>query len=83
MSISKHQAIRTWSAGCVLGMTLSIVWAQHGDMHVQAGKPPEALGQVNFNVQCDAAAQKEFNRGMALFHSFWFEPAKQSFAEVL
>lgn len=83
MNIPKHQAIRTWGAGCVLGMTLSIVWAQHGDMHAQPGKPPEALGQVNFNVQCDTAAQKEFNRGMALFHSFWFEPAKQSFAEVL
>jgi hypothetical protein len=52
-------------------------------MHAHPGKPPEALGQVNFNVQCDAAAQKEFNRGMALFHSFWFQPAKQSFAEVL
>ncbi len=64
-------------------VTLSAAWAQHGDMHAHPGKPPEALGQVNFSVQCDAAAQKEFNHAMALFHSFWFEPAKQSFMKVL
>lgn len=83
MNTSKHQAIRPWSIGCMLSVTLSMAWAQHGDMHAHPGKPPEALGQVNFTVQCDAAAQTEFNRGMALFHSFWFEPAKRSFAEVL
>lgn len=83
MNISKHDAVRIWGIGCMLSMTLSTVWAQHGDMHAQPGKPPEALGQVNFNVQCDAVAQKEFNRAMALFHSFWFEPAKQSFVQVL
>jgi len=43
----------------------------------------EQLGEVNFPVSCNAAAQKEFNRGMALFHSFWFDPAKASFAKVL
>lgn len=43
----------------------------------------EQLGEVNFRVSCNAAAQQEFNRAMALFHSFWFEPAKASFARVL
>ncbi|HEV8647591.1 MAG TPA: hypothetical protein VGR01_18695 [Burkholderiales bacterium] len=47
------------------------------------GAPPEKLGEVNFPVSCSAAAQKEFNRAMALFHSFWFDPAKKSFARVL
>ncbi|MEN3353107.1 MAG: hypothetical protein V7640_1265 [Betaproteobacteria bacterium] len=47
------------------------------------GKPPEQLGRVEFPVSCNAAAQQEFNRAMALFHSFWFEPAKKSFAKVL
>lgn len=45
--------------------------------------PSEKLGEVNFPVSCNAAAQQEFNRAMALFHSFWFEPAKASFARVL
>jgi tetratricopeptide (TPR) repeat protein len=44
---------------------------------------PEQLGEVNFPVSCNVAAQHEFNRAMALFHSFWFDPAKASFARVL
>lgn len=47
------------------------------------GQPPERLGEVSFAVSCEAAAQQEFNRAMALFHSFWFDPAKRSFAKVL
>ena len=48
----------------------------------RTGKP-EQLGEVNFPVSCNVAAQQEFNRAMALFHSFWFDPAKASFARVL
>jgi hypothetical protein len=50
---------------------------------VQSSRTPEQLGDVVFPVSCNAAAQQEFNRGMALFHSFWHEPAKASFAKVL
>jgi hypothetical protein len=82
MDIQHHNAIRTTGIACMLSMMLSPACAQHDDTHVHPGKPPEVLGQVNFNVQCDAAAQKEFNRAMALFHSFWFEPAKQSFTQI-
>lgn len=57
-------------------------WA-HGYDDGPHGDRPEQLGEVNFPVSCSAAAQQEFNRGMALFHSFWFEPAKASFAKVL
>lgn len=45
--------------------------------------PPEKLGEVNFPVSCNAKARKEFNRAMALAHSFWFEPAINSFGTVL
>ncbi len=55
----------------------------HEDDAAPQGVPPEQLGQVDFRVTCNAAAQKEFNRGMALFHSFWFDPAKKSFGKVL
>jgi tetratricopeptide (TPR) repeat protein len=57
-------------------------WAHEDDTAPQ-GRPPEKLGQVTFPVSCNAAAQTEFNRAMALFHSFWFDPAKKSFAKVL
>ncbi len=55
----------------------------HEDDAAPQGAPPEKLGEVNFTVSCNAAAQTEFNRAMALFHSFWFDPAKKSFAQVL
>jgi tetratricopeptide (TPR) repeat protein len=55
----------------------------HDDDAAPQGVPPEQLGEVDFRVTCNAAAQKEFNRGMALFHSFWFDPAKKSFGKVL
>ena len=51
------------------------------------GTPPAgtlaSLGEVNFPVSCNPPAQQEFNRAMALFHSFWFDPAKASFTRVL
>lgn len=57
--------------------------AESGEHVTPHGAPPEQLGEVDFTVTCNAAAQQEFNRAMALFHSFWFEPAKNSFAKVL
>ncbi len=36
------------------------------------GGVPERLGQVNFPVSCSAAAQAEFNRSVALLHSFYY-----------
>lgn len=57
--------------------------AGHDEDTARSGRPPEKLGDVNFPVSCNDSAQKEFNRAMALFHSFWFDPAKKSFAKVL
>lgn len=48
-----------------------------------SGAPPEPLGEVSFAVSCTPQAQKSFNRAMALFHSFWFDPARRAFAQVL
>jgi hypothetical protein len=60
----------------------SEAWAQ-GEEDTLRGASPEKLGDVHFPVSCNADAQREFNRAMALFHSFWFDPAKKSFAKVL
>jgi tetratricopeptide (TPR) repeat protein len=37
---------------------------------------------VDFPVSCAAAAQPEFNRAVALLHSFFYEEARRSFAAV-
>jgi hypothetical protein len=42
----------------------------------------EKLGQVSFPTSCAPGAQQEFNRGVALLHSFWFDAAIKSFTTV-
>jgi tetratricopeptide (TPR) repeat protein len=45
--------------------------------------PQEQLGTAHFPVSCAPAAQKEFDRGIALLHSFAFDTAEQAFRQVL
>jgi len=42
----------------------------------------EQLGTVHFPVSCTPEAQKTFQKGVALLHSFWYEEAEKTFAEV-
>lgn len=44
---------------------------------------PEKLGTVNFPVSCNAAAQSQFNRAVALLHSFTYAESETGFREVL
>src|SRR5260370_33457252 len=43
----------------------------------------EKLGTVHFATSCNAVAQKEFNRAVALLHSFQFSRAIEGFNAVL
>lgn len=67
----------------MLAFMLVVTHAGAQSEHAPHSGELEQLGTVNFPVSCTPAAQQEFNRAMALFHSFWFDPAKQSFAAVL
>ena len=42
----------------------------------------EHLGTVHFSISCNAAAQPQFDRAIALLHSFWYEEAVKAFTEV-
>jgi hypothetical protein len=42
----------------------------------------EKLGQVAFPVACSAEAQAQFNRAVALLHSFWYTEAVRGFTAV-
>src|SRR5229473_4007389 len=53
-------------------------FALDGD-HNHEGKAPEQLGMVDFPTTCSAAAQKDFLRGLALLHSFWYPEAEKAF----
>jgi len=43
----------------------------------------EQLGKVNFPTSCDPAVQQQFERGVAMLHSFWFSAGEKTFRDVL
>jgi hypothetical protein len=43
---------------------------------------PEKLGTVSFPTSCNPATQKEFNRAVALLHSFAYKAAEDAFLSV-
>src|SRR5688572_7610568 len=48
----------------------------HGD-HVH-----ERLGTVSFRTSCKPDVQADFQRGVALLHSFWYDEAERTFQKV-
>jgi hypothetical protein len=40
------------------------------------------LGTVHFPVSCSANSQKEFEKGVALLHSFWYEESEKAFVDI-
>ncbi len=57
-------------------------FAQH-DQHGAA--PPDAIGSasVKFQTSCSAVVKDDFNKAVALLHSFWFPEAIKSFESIL
>src|ERR1700693_481690 len=45
-------------------------------------EPGEKLGKVLFKTSCSPAAQKEFERALAMLHSFWFPETTTAFAAI-
>ncbi len=42
----------------------------------------DQLGTVHFPVSCTSEAQKTFEKGVALLHSFWYEEAQTTFLNI-
>ncbi len=47
------------------------------------GQQDEKLGKLTFPTSCDAKVQAEFERGVAMIHSYWFLIARRTFENVL
>jgi tetratricopeptide (TPR) repeat protein len=45
-------------------------------------KAPERLGAVSFENSCKPKVQSDFNRAVALLHSFWLDEAERTFMQV-
>jgi tetratricopeptide (TPR) repeat protein len=43
---------------------------------------PEKLGAVHFPISCTPAAQQQFDRAVAMLHSFWYPQDLNAFVEV-
>ena len=43
----------------------------------------DQLGKVSFPTSCDAKVQAQFERGVAMIHSYWFGEARKTFESVL
>ena len=71
------QQRRTLFAAVVITTALGLSAQEHEH------PAPEKLGTVSFPVSCSAAAQVEFNRSVALLHSFAYSESEKSFREVL
>jgi hypothetical protein len=67
---------------CAASLLLG-AWPQSASHAHQGPVNIERLGKVEFKVGCNEAAQKEFNRGMALYHSFAWPHATAAFEAVL
>lgn len=67
-------------AGVVL--ELQSAAAQLSESH-DHGSPSARLGKVHFETSCRPAVREDFDRGVALLHSFWFSAAIDSFNTVL
>ena len=55
--------------------------ADEGHDH-HASQSKAQLGTVHFPTTCAKSVQLEFERGVAMLHSFWYEEAEKTFADV-
>lgn len=63
-----------------LGLLLLVPFSCAQEIHDHAA--PERLGKVSFPVSCKPAVQQQFDRGVALLHSFAYTAAKDAFQGV-
>lgn len=60
----------------ILGFILAVILAGTG------ATAQEKVGKVSFPTSCNAAVQQEFERAVAMLHSFWFSASTSAFNTV-
>jgi tetratricopeptide (TPR) repeat protein len=75
---------KTVATVVIFGAALMPALAQAAqEQHDQHGPSPNQVGTVAFETSCAPAVQADFNRAVALLHSFWFPEAIAVFEGVL
>jgi hypothetical protein len=54
-----------------------------GQEHDHPAGDESRLGRVSFPVTCAATVQPQFERAVAMLHSFWFESARAAFTSII
>jgi tetratricopeptide (TPR) repeat protein len=70
--------LRRWQISLLLLLIVPFSTAQETHSH----SAPEKLGKVSFPISCAPAVQEQFNRGVALLHSFAYTAAEDTFQRV-
>ncbi|MGA6987179.1 MAG: hypothetical protein WBZ01_14085 [Terriglobales bacterium] len=65
---------------CIATAFSGAAFADEGHHHEELTQ--EQLGTVHFPVSCTPDAQKTFEKGIALLHSFWYEEAEKTFLDA-
>ena len=63
-------------------LPLSLILIEFGRAGTPLPGDLRGTGKVDFPVSCASDAQTEFNRGVALLHSFFYEEARRAFTAV-
>lgn len=76
-----------WTCVCAVvcltaAVGAALAWRLDDDMHGHHHDASEKLGKVSFPISCAAGSQAEFERGVALLHSFGYEEAEEQFTEI-
>ncbi len=50
--------------------------------HEHASTDPAVLGNVDFPTSCAPSLQPDFNRAVALLHSFWYKKSEETFSAI-
>jgi hypothetical protein len=64
---------------CVIALSVCAVWADEGHHHALTEKE---VGSVHFANSCSKAVQTDFQRAVALLHSFQYEQTRAAFADI-
>jgi tetratricopeptide (TPR) repeat protein len=68
----------SWTTLVTLLLLIAVSSAQETHSH----RAPEQLGRVSFAISCTPSVQEQFNRGVALLHSFAYSAAENAFRGV-
>src|SRR5260370_40375852 len=73
--------LSTRSLAVATGIVIVAAWLA-ASMPRAGAQAPDRLGKVNFPTSCSPAVQAQFERAVALEHSFWFGEAIKGFNAV-